>query len=346
MWGMEKKSTKLLEVKRIPTVVDEAREFILRRKEGLEPSLKVRSSKLNDTFLDGFDWGRIVTVAGLSGSGKSTLVRQLITEMIELNPQQDFEVLSFQFEMLGIDEVARDLSARVGKSVKEIYSAGTQLSLEDFERINKQLDALLSYNINIVDQTGTAAEIKNTILQFVISKNLVKTNKGLVVTLDNTLLVKREDHQEEKQMIDDLMFTLVSLKKVLAQAGVKVIFFVISQLNRNIETGDRVTNSKLHYPNKNDLFGASSIYNGSDYVIIIHRPCIIDGLGNWYGPPNKKWRDGLPVFNPYDSSQAMIYLHVIKERFGKPSIIAMLDDLKFGKISEYVKRDVPPKETT
>lgn len=341
---MEKASFKSLEIKKIPQVIDEATEFILRRKEGLEPSLKVKSTKINDTFLDGFDWGRIITVAGSSGSGKSTLVRQFITEMIDENPLQDFEVLSFQFEMLGIDEIARDISSKVNKSLKEIYSAGKQLSDTDYSIICKKLDELRKYNISIVDNSGTVSEIKDTILRFIIENKLAQSKRGLIVSIDHTLLITKEDNQEDKQVIDSLMFMLVTLKKKLASLGIKVIFFVISQLNRNIEANERIINPKLHYPNKNDLFGASSVYNGSDYVIIVHRPCIIDGLGNWYGPARKGWSEGLPVFNPYDSSQAMIYLHVIKERFGKPSIIAMVDNLKFGKISEYVKQDISKKE--
>lgn len=334
---MERTSFRSLAIKKMPQVIDEALEFILRRKEGLEPSLKTKSTKINDTFLNGFDWNRIVTVAGLSGCGKSTLVRQLITEMIELNPNQTFEVLSFQFEMLSTDEVARDISSKVGKSIKEVYSATKPLSTSEFETIAKELEKLRNHKINIVDNPGTVKEIKDTIINFVETNKLAEKGAGLIISIDNSLLVKREDKQDEKSAIDDLMFTLVALKKYLSSIGVKVIFFLVSQLNRNIETVERITNPKLHYPNKNDLFGASSVYNGSDYVIIIHKPCIIDGLGNWYGPSRKGWQQGLPVFNPLSPTQAMIYLHIIKERFGKPSIIAMLDDLQFGKISEYIK---------
>ena len=181
---MERTSFRSLGIKKIPQVIDEAKEFILRRKQGLEPSLKVKSSKINDTFLNGFDWNRIVTVAGLSGAGKSTLVRQLITEMADLNPTQTFEVLSFQFEMLGIDEVARDISARLDKSVKELYSAATPLSDADFDAVCKQMETLSNYNINIVDNPGTVKEIKDTILHFDETYKLVHRKAGLIISRD------------------------------------------------------------------------------------------------------------------------------------------------------------------
>ncbi len=322
-----------LEVRSISDVADDTFKFIKDRKDGKAPSLKVKSAKVNKTFLNGFDWGRILTVAGLSGSGKSTLVRQWVREMLSEN-EQDFEVLSFQFEMLGVDEVARDLTSALNVSVKELYSADKPISEELQKKIDEVLENIKKLPISIVDISGGVSEIRDTILTFVATK-IKGTDKGLVVTIDHTLLVKKEDRQDDKAVIDELMFMLVSLKKVLATHGIKVLFIVISQLNRNIESPERVNNPKLHFPNKNDLFGASSIYNGSDYVIIAHKPCSIDGISNWYGPPSKRWRNGLPVYNPSDPSQPLIYLHVIKERFGHPSIIAMADDLKFGRISEF-----------
>lgn len=333
---MEKTSFKSLAIKQMPEIVNDAIKFIESRQKGLEPSLKVKSKKINDTFLDGFDWGRIATVAGMSGAGKSTLVRQWLTEITEIN-EQPIEVLSFQFEMMSTDEVARDVATKVDKTVKEIYSAGTALSEADLKKVKEELTKLSEYNFNIVDNRGTVREIKDTITNFVETKKLADSKKGLIITIDNSLLVKREDGQGEKDCIDELMFTLVEIKKYLASIGVKTLIFLISQLNRNIESVERVTNPKLHYPNKNDLFGASSVYNASDYVIITHKPCIIDGLGNWYGPSRKGWPQGLPVFNPSNPAQPMIYFHIIKERFGNPSIIAMLDDLKIGKISEFVR---------
>lgn len=73
---MERKSFNGLSIKPIGEVINEAKKFIQDRKEGKEPSLRLGSEKINSAFMDGLDWNRIVTVAGLSGSGKSTLVRQ------------------------------------------------------------------------------------------------------------------------------------------------------------------------------------------------------------------------------------------------------------------------------
>lgn len=259
--------------------------------------------------------------------------------MMELNKDQDFDVLSFQFEMLGLDEVAKDVSSKINKSIKSIYSADSILSDKDYAQVEEELDKIKSDPLYIIDNIGTVDDIKNTILGYVDDNDLREKKRNLVISIDHSLLVRAKDGDDEKITLDKLMHTLVALKKFLSSTGVKTIFIVLSQLNRNIEATERVLNSKLHYPNKNDLFGASSVYYSSDYVIIIHRPCLIDGLGDWYGPSliKRGFPNGLPVFNPdkKDEKQPMIYFHIIKERFGSNKIIAMVDELQFARITEY-----------
>lgn len=331
----EKVSAKTLPIKSIGEVVETTKTYIDNRRNGKEKSLKVGSEKINKTFLAGFDWNRIITIAGMPGSGKSTLARQWVKEMIECNPEEKFRVLSFQFEMMGQDEVARDLSSKTNKSLKDIYSAEEPITDKDFKIIEQELEKIRSQPIDIVDNIGTVANIKDTILYYVSQNDLVKKGEGLVVTIDHTLLVKPSEGEDEKVVLDRLMHTLIALKKYLSSVGLRTIFIVISQLNRNIESSERILNPKLHFPNKSDLFGASSVYYSSDYVIIIHRPALIEGMGNWYGSSRTGFPNGLPVFNPKDAKQPMVYLHVIKERFGNPKIIAMVDELSSAKITEY-----------
>ena len=73
---MNQKGANILQFRGISEVAEEARVFIENRRSGKEQSLKVKSKKINETFMNGFDWNRIITIAGLSGSGKSTIARQ------------------------------------------------------------------------------------------------------------------------------------------------------------------------------------------------------------------------------------------------------------------------------
>lgn len=73
---MGNKSYNSLQIKVIDEIASEAKVFITDRRIGKEKSLKVASEKVNSTFMNGIDWNRIITIAGISGSGKSTLCRQ------------------------------------------------------------------------------------------------------------------------------------------------------------------------------------------------------------------------------------------------------------------------------
>lgn len=230
--------------------------------------------------------------------------------------------------MLGIDELAKDISSKLSIPLKEIYSAGDKITDSSQEKVESALDNMKEYPINVIDNPGTVTNIKDTILSYCQINQLNKQNKGLVIFLDHALLITPDDGEDEKTKVDNFFHTIVALKKYLSSIGIRVIFIILHQLNRNIESTERVTNPKLHYPNKTDLFAASSVYYSSDYVVIIHRPCLVNGLGNWYGP------ERMPVFNPLDTNQPMIYLHVIKDRFGSTGIIPFLDELKYSRIKE------------
>jgi ABC-type proline/glycine betaine transport system ATPase subunit len=73
---MNNKGANTLAIKPMSVVIEETKEYVRKRKDGTEKSLKTNSSLINETFMDGFDWNRIITLGGMSGAGKSTLARQ------------------------------------------------------------------------------------------------------------------------------------------------------------------------------------------------------------------------------------------------------------------------------
>lgn len=251
-----------------------------------------------------------------------------------MNKDQEFEILSFEFEMRMEDQLARDLSAKTGIPMKDIYSANSPLTDEQYSEVCSSLEDVSSLPIFYVDKVGSATEIRDTIINFVNQRKLNEDKKGLVVTIDHTLLTKGKQGEAEKSRVDDLYLTLVELKKYYSFENFPIIFVLLSQLNRDIQSSERVTNPKLHYPTQNDLFASSSAYQASDYVVILHRPTAISGIGNFYGPPRDNFPQGFPVVDPL-SGRSMIYLHVIKERFGKPRIIMCVEDFSKNQIKEY-----------
>lgn len=243
--------------------------------------------------------------------------------------------------MLAVDQIARNVSGRIQKSVEALYSADKQyLSDKDYAEVLKASEVLKKYPIYYVDTIGTVHDIKDTILSFVIENNIKERNRGLIVTLDHILLTRGKMGESEKVTLDAVMHMFVELKKQFSSIGVKIMFIVLSQLNRDIEKQDRVMNSLFHYPTKNDLFAASSVYYCSDVVIILHKPLVVEGIGKFYGPPRAGYPKGLPIST--EENKPMIYWHIIKSRFGQNQILMMVDDFANSRVLEYV----PPQKSS
>lgn len=207
------------------------------------------------------------------------ILEEIKRDFIDLNPDEKFEILSFDFEMLIEDQLTRYTSSKVRKSLKEIYSAEAPLNDKDYKKVMDILEARKTAPIYYVDNPGTPEEIRATIIDFAAHRNLLADNKGLVVSIDHTTLVKGKTGEAEKAVIDALMTEFLGLKKYFASIGLRCIFLVLSQLNRDIERPERTNNPLLHFPTRNDLFAASSVYHCSDYLMITHRPAKVNGIG-------------------------------------------------------------------
>ena len=303
------------------------------RRKGTIRSLRTSLNKLNKHTMNGIPWNRIITLAGRSGSGKSLFLEQLKRDFCDLNKDQKFDVLSFEFEMLSTDQVARNVSGNLDVSTKHLYSADQNTITDaEYDHIGKVADKLKYYPIYYVDESGTPDEIYQTVMRFAEYRKLKENNKGLVVTIDHALLCRGKQGESEKSVIDSLCKTMIRLKKKFDAAGMKIIIIMVSQLNRDIESPDRVMNPKLHYPGRSDIFGSSAIFFASDYVFVIHKPASMEGLvalNSGYGP------SGYPLNNKENPDQAHIYLHILKERFGSNAILLLLDNFKRSRIDEY-----------
>lgn len=325
-----------LPVKSIHSITDNAFNYLEEKAQGLRDPLKTGNAKLDKALLGGLEWYRILTLAALSGGGKSITLEKLKRELVRCNPNSKFDILSFDWEMPDVDQVNRNLSGMLQKDLKWLCSVESRRSKEDLEKIKDAIHKIRNNPIYIVDRAGTVQEVRSTIIDFIVTRKLAERDVGLLVTLDHTLLTKGKTSDNEKAVVDDLCKMFVELKQECIGLGVKISIIMLSQLNRDIESKERVTNPLLHYPSKNDIFAASSVYYCSDYVLISHKPSLINGIEQFYGPPrNPDYPQGLPVFNPKDPTVPMVYWHLIKNRFGENITIMMVDRFKFSDIEEY-----------
>ena len=293
-------------------VAQEAINYIAGRREHNIVSLKTRWKKFNKQCMGGIEPNTVYTIAGISGSGKSSMVNLIQSDIIDLNPDEDIVVLSFSLEMVGFRQVGRTLSNKLRKTTSTLYSAETDLDDETFRKVVAVSNKLKEYPIYFVDSPCTPMQVEQIIRGFYDS-HIRGTNKHFVVIYDHALLTKQ---------VGSVLETISELERVFIQVKKLPLTSVIqiAQMNRNIESSERINNPMSHYPMRSDISSSDSIFQGSDYVLVIHRPEILNIQE--YGPNH------LPTANK-------VYLHMLKNRdAGKPCILEFENDLMFNNLIE------------
>lgn len=311
---MEQTLNKPIIGKRINDVTKETLKYIDDRRKGNIISLKTRWKKFNENCF--FEPNMIYTIAGTSGTGKSAFVNTITNDLIDLNPSQKIVILNFSFEMLSYRNVGRLLSNKLKLTTNELYSQTTEIDNESYQLITTTAESFNNKEIYYVDTPMTVDKMEETILYY---HEYIAKNKWLIVVLDHTLLVEGDS---ERGTLIDLQKMFIRVKKLY-----KTSIIQISQMNRNIETPERINNPVTHYPMRSDLSASDAIFQASDYVMCLHRPEILSL--QFYGP------NRLPVKNK-------VYLHLLKVREGEPCIICFENNLKYGDLIE-TPLDAKPK---
>lgn len=294
-------------LKHISQATKEILYYIDKKRKGLIKPLKTRWSKLNKVMP--IEWHNLILLAGISGSGKSSIANELETSLFDYNTEEKFAVLSFNYEMMSARQVGRKLSFKTNKTVSEIYSNEKNLNDEDYNKIKGHAAKIANYKIYYSDIPSSVEEIKKIILNLY---ELIKV--PMVIFLDHSRLVKAVTGKSEFETLNDLATMCIEMKKRLP-----CTIILLCQLNRDIEKTERVQNPLGHYPQRSDIFGADSLYQGADYVAIVHRPELLN----------------LPIYGPDKMVvQDMIYMHILKNRDGGVGIIKFFNNLQFNRVDE------------
>ena len=301
-----------LPIRPISVVANEALNYIKARKEHNVISLATRWKKLNRCCMGGIEPNTVYTIAGISGSGKSSVANLIQTDLIDLNPNMDIVVLTFSLEMVGFRQIGRTLSNKLRRTTSDLYSSHQDLDDDTYRKVINVSNQLKNYPIYFVDNPGSPEQVRQTILSF-YDKYVKNQNKYFVIIYDHTLLTKRVGTTIET--MSELQEVFIQIKKLPLTSIIQ-----LSQMNRNIESPERINNPLAHYPMRSDLSSSDSIFQASDYVLVIHRPEILNI--HEYGP------DHLPTQNK-------VYIHILKNRdAGKPCILEFENDLMYNNLIE------------
>lgn len=303
---------KLSNVRPISVVAQEAINYIAGRREHKVVSLKTRWKKFNKQCMGGIEPNTVYTIAGISGTGKSSFVNLMTTDLIDLNPSEDIIILNFSLEMVGFRQVGRTLSSKLRKTTSTLYSSETDLDEETFKKVVAVSNQLKEYQIYFVDNPGTPMQVEQIIKDF-YEAYVKGTKKHFIIVYDHTLLTKQTGSVIE---------TTSDLERVFIQAKKYPLTSIIqiAQMNRNIESSERINNPLGHYPMRSDLSSSDAMFQASDYVLVMQRPELLNIQE--YGPNH------LPTQNK-------IYMHMLKNRdAGKPCILEFENDLMFNNLIE------------
>ena len=299
-------------IRPMSVVAQEAINYIAGRREHSIVSLKTRWNKFNKQCMGGIEPNTVYTVAGISGSGKSSFANLIQTDLIDLNPNEDIIILSFSLEMVGFRQVGRTLSNKLRRTTSTLYSSETDLDDDTFKKVIAVSNKLKEYPIYFVDIPTTPTQVEEIIKAF-YNQHVKGTNKHFIIMYDHVLLTIQNGSVIE---------TISQLERVFIQAKKYPLTSIVqlAQMNRNIESSERINNPLSHYPMRSDISSSDALFQASDYVLVIHRPEILNIQE--YGPNH------LSTINK-------VYIHILKNRdAGKPCILEFENDLKYNNLIE------------
>jgi replicative DNA helicase len=308
---MEQNSSEL-KVSSISVASQQLIDYVRARKDHTIESLKTHWHKFNQCCMGGIEPNTVYTITGISGSGKSSFVNTIETDLIDQNPGKDIIVLSFTLEMISYRQIGRKITSKLLKTTSELYSSYKDLDDATFGAVVDVASKFKSYPIYYVDQSGTPDQVKKTIISF-YNKYVKDTNKYFIIIYDHVLLTNQAGSVIET--VSALQKIFIEVKKLPLTSVIQ-----IAQMNREIEKPDRISNPSMHFPMRSDISSSDSIFQASDYVLVIHRPEILGIQG--YGI--NRWRTDNKVF-----------LHLIKNRdAGKPVILQFENNLVYNDLIE------------
>lgn len=289
--------------KSIETVTEEVEQYIEDRAAGKITSCRTGYKKLDDSNLDGIEYGSTVTLGGRPSSGKTVVSSCILKGILNNNPLEDLAILDFNWEMASKALLIRDLSADTELTYKEILSAGNTLSKTELGLIHKYLNKYKTLPIYFEEEPKTSKEFANAVRKKRDELDKIGKKK-LIVRIDHTILAKRmESEAGQVEMLHNLLFQSNIVKKES-----EIIFIFLTQMNRLFEDRQEDGTDKA-FPKQSDVFGGDATSMFSEIMLLLNRPSKY-GITYYGKRPNG-------VAPEKDD----LFLHCVKNRNAEPDLV-------------------------
>jgi replicative DNA helicase len=279
------------------------------RRNGDLKSLKTAWQSFNDAFCDGLEWRTITVVGARPGTGKTLFMEQLVNDTIDLNKDQKFRVLKFQFEMLDETNGIRKLSMNVNADYNTLMSKDKPIDKNLFQKCVDVYEKTVDTDIiDVVYDPCTIEDLVATVTYYMQKNKEANIFTNTLITIDHSTLFKLSKQFKDKfDMLYGLGEALTQLKKKFP-----IAFLVLSQLNRNVEHPDRAKDGQYgNYVLDSDLYGSDALLQHADVVIGINRP--YSRRIKFYGPERYIVNDeNLLVFHYLKSRNSVTGMNFFK----------------------------------
>jgi replicative DNA helicase len=292
----------------------QALDYAAKRRSGEIRSIRTPWMKFNEASMNGLEWNSLTVIAGRPGSGKTLIGSMISREAFRLNPEQNFCVLDFQFEMLSRNIALREISAATGINSRKLMSVSGTATDEDLDSAKRYCEENKHREIYTYEKPLTVDQMKNAIYKFYEIQK-----KPVLITLDHSLLIKKSNTEVS------LQDSLYHLGNMLAETrrNIPVAFIVLSQLNRDIESQERIKPGTVgNWVKDSDVFGADAMLQFTDILIGINRPA----------------KYGISVYGPHKRSVDVdtLAVHFLKVRNGEPGLTYFKADFAKSKIHQLI----------
>ena len=292
--------------KHISQVYNDSVNYIRKRKDGEIVPLETSFGKLNNILGGGFQSPTTYVIGGRPGVGKSAVTNRILFDIAEQNDISKYIFLYWNWEMPNYRQIVREVSGRLNLTVNQILSADEKLSLEHYEKIKELKSNFDTLPLYMVERSFNAEQI------FKINEAFTVDNPDYTIVniFDHSRLVRKKSQiEKEEEKIFNLLESCVEMSRTM-----DTINILLSQLNRDIESQDRISNP---IPRLSDFFGADAVSQFANVAIILQRPEMYD-LGTYLG----------------ESCQDLLAMHILKNRDGDVSWIPFNHDFARNHIEQ------------